>query len=321
MLSVDILLRGEIMPSTEATGARLPWPLNRYVERAMLDFLTPGDGPAADFTEPKGEAALVPPQSVSWRIFKNPLTVFIGGVAAVILELAEPRIRTGVWDHTSFRTNPLLRLKRTGLAAMITVYGPRSVAEAMTARVRGLHERIAGVTPSGRSYRASEPELLDWVHATAAFGFAEAYHAYVRRLSPAERDRLLTEGLEAASLYGATGAPGTAADLESVFVRMRPSLESSDVVFSFLDIMRRTRIFPTPAGVLQGPLIKAAVAIIPDWARTILGLGSAWTLNRAELAVVSGAARAADRIVLEGSPAAQSCRRLGLPEDWLWRPW
>ena len=51
--------------------------------------------------------------SVSWRVFKNPLSLFIGGVAAVIMELAEPRVRTGVWEHTTFRLDPIRRLRRT----------------------------------------------------------------------------------------------------------------------------------------------------------------------------------------------------------------
>ena len=41
------------------------------------------------------------------------------------MELAEPRVRSGVWEHTTFRVNPILRLRRTGLAAMVTIYGPR----------------------------------------------------------------------------------------------------------------------------------------------------------------------------------------------------
>jgi uncharacterized protein (DUF2236 family) len=45
----------------------------------------------------------VAPDSVSWSVFKNPVSLFIGGVTAVIMELADPRVRTGVWEHTSFR--------------------------------------------------------------------------------------------------------------------------------------------------------------------------------------------------------------------------
>src|SRR5215204_5602813 len=60
----------------------------------------------------RGSACLV--RLRSWRVFKNPLSLFIGGLTAVIMELAEPRVRSGVWEHTSFRQNPVQRLRRTG---------------------------------------------------------------------------------------------------------------------------------------------------------------------------------------------------------------
>jgi len=43
-----------------------------------------------------------------------PCELFIGGVAAVIMELAEPRVRTGVWEHTTFRIDPVRRLRPDG---------------------------------------------------------------------------------------------------------------------------------------------------------------------------------------------------------------
>jgi len=92
-------------------------------------------------------------------VFKNPLSLFIGGVAAVIMELAEPRVRTGVWEHTTFRIDPFRRLRRTGLAAMVTIYAARGAAEAMIARVRRMHDSVAGSTPAGKVYRANDPEL------------------------------------------------------------------------------------------------------------------------------------------------------------------
>ena len=56
------------------------------------------------------------------------------------MELAEPRVRTGVWEHTTFRIDPIRRLQRTGLAAMMTIYSARGTAEAMIARVRWMHD-------------------------------------------------------------------------------------------------------------------------------------------------------------------------------------
>jgi len=152
----------------------------------------------------------------------------------VIMELAEPRVRTGVWEHTTFRENPILRLRRTGLAAMVTIYGPRSTAEAMIARVRRMHDLIEGVTPSGEPYRANDPELLTWVQGTAAYGFIQAYHAYVEALSSSERDRYYAEGVPVAVLYGATGASTSEAELKNLFHATAGQMEHSDTPLCFV---------------------------------------------------------------------------------------
>lgn len=272
-----------------------------------------------DFAEPEGEPALVGPDSVSWRIFKNPVTLFIGGVTAVILEFAEPRVRTGVWDNTTFRTDPVRRIKRTGLAAMVTVYGARSVAERMIAGVNRRHGAIAGVTPSGAPYAASDPELLNWVQATAAFGFLESYSAYAAPLSDDDRDRYYAEGGAAALLYGAEGAPRSLAEERALFDEMLPKLEASDIIFEFLSIMKRAEAFPQPAQLAQHSLVRAAVDIVPANIRQVLGLTRRYGLRPFEGRVVRRMARRADRLILRSSPAAQSCKRLGLPEGYLYR--
>src|SRR6516162_8005971 len=175
----------------------LPWPLQSSLEAMAQVLLEPGDRSHIDFSRPVGEAALLSPESVSWRVFSS-------GVTAVIMELAEPRVRTGLWEHTTFRLDPIRRLRRTGLAAMVTIYGARSTAEPMIARIRRMHDMVAGTTASGEAYRANDSELLNWVHGTAAYGFLQAYHMYVQPLSSSERDRYYAEGVPAASLYGAS---------------------------------------------------------------------------------------------------------------------
>jgi uncharacterized protein (DUF2236 family) len=275
--------------------------------------------PSADFTTPAGEPALVRPDSVSWRIFKNPVALFTGGVAAVILELAEPSVRTGVWEHTGFRRDPVRRLQRTGLAAMITVYGARSVAEKMIAGVVAMHERVTGTTPAGERYSANDPRLLTWVQATAVFGFIEAYRHYARSLTPGEIDRAYAEGAPAAALYGACDAPRSDAERRVLFEVMRPRLEASPIVFEFLAIMRDAPVAPWLLRPLQRLLVRAAVELVPDWARERLDLGPTFGLGGWERRLVRVLGAAADRLVLPGSPAVQSCIRLGLPAGHLYR--
>ena len=301
---------------------RPPLPLPPFlltrIDAAALALMQPARGPVVDFTQPRGEAALAAPDSVSWRVFKNPVALFVGGIAAVILELAEPRVGAGVWDHSSFRTDPVTRLQRTGLAAMITVYGARSTAAAMISGVVRMHGKVAGRTPDGAAYQANDIDLLNWVQATASFGFVEAYSRFVSPLSGAEHDRFYAEA-PAARLYGARGAPGSDAERQVLFEAMRPRLAASPTIFEFLDIMRNAPAFPTPLRPLQRLLVRAAVDMTPDWARDILGLTARHGLRRGELALVRWAGRMSDRLMLPSSPAVQACRRLGLPADYLYR--
>ena len=75
-----------------AATIRLPAFLTAALERdaGALAFAR---GPRVDFEQPAGEPALVGPDSVSWQVFRNPVALFVGGIAAVLLELAEPRVR------------------------------------------------------------------------------------------------------------------------------------------------------------------------------------------------------------------------------------
>ncbi|MGI2031588.1 oxygenase MpaB family protein [Rhizobium panacihumi] len=302
-----------------STALPLPGLLHDRLDRAATDLI--GNGAMKiDFSQPTGEPALVPAASVSWIVFKNQISMFIGGVTAVLLEFAEPKVRDGVWQHSSFRADALTRLQRTGLAAMVTVYGAHSQAEAMIAGVVRRHGKVEGQTSGGEAYNANDPDLLDWVQATAGFGFMEAYHQFVRPLSDDERDALFLEAGPAAKLYGATGAPTSQAELDALFAFRRDRLEPSPIVAEFLGIMRDLPALPGPVRPLQGLLVKAAVELLPHWIRHRLELGSEWSLNRLERATVRLAARSADRLLLRSSPPVQACRRLGLPDDYLYRP-
>jgi uncharacterized protein (DUF2236 family) len=292
---------------------KLPRVLQSRLNDAAGALLHPQNGRKIDFSRPLGEHAFSAPDSVSWRICKNPLALFVGGVAAVILELAEPAVCAGVWQHSSFRQDPMGRLRRTGMAAMVTVYGARSVAEPMIAAVVRMHGKVAGETPAGVSYSATDARLLTWVQATASWGFAAAYSRYVAPLTAPEIDALYREALPTSRLYGAIHTPGSNAEVLALFDSMRGRLEPSPIIFEFLDIMRDSPVFPRPLLGLQRMLVRAAVDLIPDWIRARVGLTPGHGLRAHEKPIVRLAGALADRIVLSESPAAQACIRLGLP--------
>ena len=296
----------------------LPGALRRHLNATLQSFLSGRTGEQIDFHRPPGEEALIPAKSVSWRIFKNPVALFVGGTAAVILELAEPAVRAGVWEHSSFRKNPLGRLQRTGLAAMITVFGARSIAEPMIARVVKMHAAIQGRTPSGAIYSATDPRLLTWVHATAAFGFGAAYSRFVGPLHDADLNRLYGEGSPVSHLYGAIDPPRSVEEMDTLFESSAAEFAPSPIIYEFLQIMRNTPAFPGPLRWLQPMLVRAAVELIPGWMRDRLGLSQGYELRPYERWLVKTMGASSDRLILPASPAVQSCLRLGLPVSHLY---
>lgn len=292
--------------------------MRRNFDRLLRDMIAPPPGvPAVDFTAPAGAPALFAPDSVTWRVMKNPVALMVGGIAAVILELAEPRVRTGVWAHTSFRRDPVARMRRTGYAAMVTIYAPAEAARAMIAGVNRIHERIEGRTPAGAAYRATDEDLLVWVQATAGFGFFEAYRRFVRPLTPEQMDSVYRDGAVSAALYGATQAPRSDRDMQALFAAMAPKLERSDIVLEFLNIVRTAPL--TPVRRLQRLMVRAAIEITPPWAREILGLGPHLGLRHGHETLLRTMGAFADHWVIESAPPALACARLGLPADYLYR--
>ena len=303
-------------PNAQAVADAAPRPRVQRIIRPTLAGRMKYLGRPIDFRTPDGEPSLSAPDSVAWRIFKNPVTLFIGGISAVILELAEPRVRAGVWNHTAFRTDPVTRMRRTGLAAMITVYAPRSVSEDVIARVGRMHARVSGVTEDGIPYRADDPELLDWVQVTASAQFLAAYHRFAATINADDRDQFFRDSAPSARLYGAEAADSVA-DAEDMYAAMTPKLAPSAVLDEYFEIVRGAPAIPWPLRGLQAPAIRAAISIIPPAIREQLALEDPLTDDDAKR--IKRAARLADRIAIPLSPPVQACRRLGLPGDYLHR--
>lgn len=275
--------------------------------------------PAIDFSRPKGEEAYLAPDSIQWKVFKNPIALGVGGVAAVLLEFADARVRSGVWDHSIYKVDPIGRSQRTGMAAMVGVYGPKSVARQVIGGVNRMHTKVVGKTPAGEDYRALDPELLNWVSATAQYGFVAAYDRFVRRLSAAEKDRFWTEGSAVAELYGVTEIPRSEADFMNMMARLLPRFEPHPINREFLGIIRSGRAAPSVPRFLHRALARAAVSILPPVVRSRLELGREFELSASDRVLVSLMGRLAERVKDRTSPAWQAAERLGLPGDTAWR--
>ena len=273
--------------------------------------------PPFDYSQPAGAAALLHPGSVAWRIYKNQIALAIGGVAAVLMEFADPRIRSGVWDHSIYPVDPIGRSQRTGHAAMIGVYGPAEAARRVIAGVGRMHAKVSGQTPGGIPYAATDPELVDWVSATAAYGFLTAYHTFVAPVSEADQNRFFREGEAVAVLYGVQNKPNCLADFFAMMENLAPGFEPHPINREFLDIIQSGKAAPNVPRFLHRALARAAVSILPPLVRERLELGREYDLSLIDRAAVKLVARMAERKHDPASPPAQASTRLGLPSDFL----
>lgn len=266
-------------------------------------------GDPAVFARPPGAPALSAPDSLVWRVFANPVAMFAGGVAAVLLELGEARVRHGVWDHSAFARDPVGRLNRTGHAAMVTAFAPVAEVERLTARVNAWHGRIAGVTPEGQAYRADDPELLHWVQTTAAWSFLEAWTKLGGHATAAERDRYYADGIAGARLFGVVDPCSSEAEAAALIADTTPRLTPSPILHQLLAILHDAPILPRPLRRVQRMGLRLAVDLLPPQVVARLELGG-WGGAGAGAAVQRTLAAIADRVELPGTPVALARARV-----------
>src|SRR5690606_38857594 len=86
------------------------------------------------------------------------------GLRALLLQSLHPLAMAGVAAHSGYRGDPWGRLQRTSTVIAVTTFGTADDAERAVGAVRAVHERVRGVAPDGRPYRAGDPDPLRWVH-------------------------------------------------------------------------------------------------------------------------------------------------------------
>jgi uncharacterized protein (DUF2236 family) len=237
--------------------------------------LTSGSGPLIDYTSPLGDPGLFGPDAACWKVHSDFPSMMTGGISALLLQTLHPLALAGVWDHSTFRTDILGRLRRTATFVACTTYGNRADALSLIERVKHIHLGVTGVAPDGRAYRASDPDLLTWVHVAEVSSFLKAYLRFKDpAFSSVDQDRYFDETATIARMLGARDVPTTRAAIEEYLEAMRPQLQASARTREVLNVLKHAptpSIFMKPASRM---LFSAGVDLLPEWAQQALGLGS-----------------------------------------------
>jgi uncharacterized protein (DUF2236 family) len=217
--------------------------------------------------------ALFAPDSVAWRVHGDVVTMLIGGVASLMLQMLHPSVLAGVWDHSDFRNDMMARLRATAKFIARTTYDHASEGEALIARVRRIHDHVHGTLPDGTPYTANDPRLLAWVHVTEAISFLDAWIAYGEpRMSRADQDLYFAEVARIGRTLGADPVPVTRAEAEALIATMRLELAVDHRTREVAGLVLDQTVGPPIAAVPSKVLMQAAVDLLPDWARAMHGL-------------------------------------------------
>jgi uncharacterized protein (DUF2236 family) len=215
------------------------------------------------------------PGSVAWRVHGDVTSMMVGGIAGLLLQMLHPAVLAGVWDHSNFRADMQGRLRRTARFIALTTYGGRDEAEAVIARVRGIHSQVRGTLPDGMPYEANDPSLLAWVHVTETTSFLNAWRRYAEPgMAGADQDRYFAEMAQVGAALGADPAPRNRAETRRVIEAMRPQMRSDARTREVARLVLTQKPPNRMAEPLQALTLQAGVDLLPGWARELHGLPS-----------------------------------------------
>ncbi|GAB4488954.1 MAG: oxygenase MpaB family protein [Saprospiraceae bacterium] len=119
------------------------------------------------------------PDAITWQLYREPLFV-LGGVRALLLQIAHPAVADGVARYSGFQSDPFGRGYRTFAAMAMIYFGTKKQADETARRLWRIHSGIQGSYPTSSlkspiSYSANDPDLLLWVLATLTDTTLQAY--------------------------------------------------------------------------------------------------------------------------------------------------
>ena len=255
-----------------------------------------------------GDPGLCGPGSISWRVIGD-VSVFIGGIRALLIQAAHPEVVAGVDDHSRYRDDPLGRLSRTSFYVTSATFGAMPEVKEAIDLVNSAHQGVSGTSHRGRAYSASTPELAAWVHNSLTDSFLESYQRFGGRLNSAEADQFVVEQSQVGEMLGAAPLPTTAGALRE-WITGHSALAPSPGMRAAVSFLQSP---PIPAAQKAGYqiLMNGAIATMPRELTTVLGLTTVPGARAVSTAMVLGLRR-----IMKNSPAWQAAlERCGVPYD------
>ena len=213
------------------------------------------------------------PGSVTWRSGGD-LSAPVAGLRALMLQALHPLAMAGVDQHSDWREDPVGRLAATSGYLATVSFGEKAAAERVAARVRKIHTKVTGVDAvTGRTYAASDPALLLWVHAALVDSNLVARSLFGAALAQADADRYVAEMVVAAELVGVPleMVPASVAQLASYIDSVRPELTCTPAASDSMAFLLDPPGLDEDIAEIWQDIRDGAVGSLPEWAARMYG--------------------------------------------------
>lgn len=128
------------------------------------------------------------PGTISRDVLRRPVFL-MGGMHALLLQIADPRVAAGVAEHSDFSTRVFPRLQHTIELMVEMGLGDPVAARRALHEMDRAHEGIRGSMPDGSVYDAEDPELKLWVLAALIATVLAVEERYVGEFDEDDRRR------------------------------------------------------------------------------------------------------------------------------------
>ncbi|MBO9533893.1 MAG: DUF2236 domain-containing protein [Solirubrobacteraceae bacterium] len=231
------------------------------------------------------------PGSLTWRINGDSRALLLIGRTGVLQNM-HPAVSQALLDHSNYFADPIGRISRSIPQILGVIYDEDH--DGMGVRVRDWHQPIRAKAGADYQYRALDPSVFYWTHATFVEAAIETQRLWGTALTRGELERYYRESITWWRRYGMSMAP--VPENYDAFRRywdemLANELQATPVAIDAVE----TATMPTPppgvpAAVWNAVGERAAVfgaqwitkATLPPAAREILGIR--WTRRDERLA-------------------------------------
>lgn len=230
------------------------------------------EGNASATPRASSDEALFERDSPIRMVHADIVGMMVGGIRSLFLQMLHPHALQGVLDFSNFREDMHGRLSRTAHFITDTTFAHRDIAMAAIERVNRIHSSVKGTLPDGSPYYARDPRTLAWVHVAEATSFLAAYLRHVRPDMPGhEQDEYYRQFAIVARALGADPVPLDRREAEAIFRELRNDLRTSSEAREVARFVVAIKPEGAPA-TLQKAIVAEAIAMLPPFARSMLGL-------------------------------------------------